>query len=75
MKRRLIINLPEIKDGEILLTGMYYSVDPYMRGRMNDTKSYVPPFEIDKHIPTCKFQERCGLLLLTVCNLLQASKN
>lgn len=44
------INLPEIKDGEILLTGMYYSVDPYMRGRMNDTKSYVPPFEIDKPI-------------------------
>ena len=27
---------------------MYYSVDPYMRGRMNDAKSYVPPFEIDK---------------------------
>ena len=24
------------------------SVDPYMRGRMNDTKSYVPPFELGK---------------------------
>lgn len=42
------IELPEISDGEILLTGVYYSVDPYMRGRMNDAKSYVPPFEIDK---------------------------
>jgi hypothetical protein len=42
------IELPEISDGEILLTGMYYSVDPYMRGRMNDAISYVPPFEIDK---------------------------
>ena len=40
--------VPEIKAGEILLKGMYYSVDPYMRGRMNDAKSYVPPFEIDK---------------------------
>jgi len=42
------IELPEIKDGEVLLEGMYYSVDPYMRGRMNDAKSYVPPFEIGK---------------------------
>ena len=40
----------EIKDGEILLKGLYYSVDPYMRGRMNDAKSYAPPFEIDKPI-------------------------
>lgn len=42
------LELPEIKTGEILLKGMYYSVDPYMRGRMNDTKSYVAPFELDK---------------------------
>ncbi len=44
------IELSEIKPGEILLKGMYYSVDPYMRGRMNDAKSYAPPFEIDKAI-------------------------
>jgi NADPH-dependent curcumin reductase CurA len=42
------IDLPELKPGEILLKGMYYSVDPYMRGRMNDAKSYVAPFEIDQ---------------------------
>ena len=42
------IELPEIKKGEVLLQAMYYSVDPYMRGRMNDAKSYAPPFEIDK---------------------------
>jgi len=46
--RRMQVELPEIKTGEILLKGMYYSVDPYMRGRMNDAKSYVPPFEIHK---------------------------
>ncbi len=44
------IELAEIKGGEILLKGMFYSVDPYMRGRMNDAKSYAPPFEIDKPI-------------------------
>lgn len=40
------IELPLLGDGEVLLEGMYYSVDPYMRGRMNDVKSYVQPFEI-----------------------------
>ncbi len=42
--------LSEIKDAEVLLQGLYYSVDPYMRGRMNDAKSYVPPFNIDEPI-------------------------
>lgn len=42
------IELPEIKAGEVLLEAMYYSGDTYMRGRMNDAKSYTPPFEIDK---------------------------
>jgi NADPH-dependent curcumin reductase CurA len=46
--RMMQVELPKIKAGEILLKGMYYSVDPYMRGRMNDSKSYVAPFEIDK---------------------------
>ena len=40
------ITNPEIKDGEVLIKGLFYSVDPYMRGRMNDAKSYVPPFQV-----------------------------
>jgi NADPH-dependent curcumin reductase CurA len=40
------IELPELRDGEVLLQGQYYSVDPYMRGRMNDAKSYTPPFQV-----------------------------
>lgn len=40
--------LPAINDNEVLLEGLYYSVDPYMRGRMNDAKSYAPPFETGK---------------------------
>lgn len=33
-------------DGEVLTRNIYLSMDPYMRGRMNDVKSYVPPFQI-----------------------------
>jgi NADPH-dependent curcumin reductase CurA len=36
------------QDGEVLVRNLYMSVDPYMRGRMNDAKSYVPPFELGK---------------------------
>jgi len=44
------IELPQIQVGEVLLKGLYYSVDPYMRGRMNDAKSYVSPFQVDQPI-------------------------
>jgi hypothetical protein len=40
--------LDPIQDGEVLLKGLYYSVDPYMRGRMNEAKSYVAPFKINE---------------------------
>ena len=42
------IELPILQEGEVLLKGIYYSVDPYMRGRMNDVPSYVPPFQLGK---------------------------
>ncbi len=38
--------LPPPADGQLLVRNLYMSVDPYMRGRMNDVKSYVPPFQI-----------------------------
>jgi NADPH-dependent curcumin reductase CurA len=34
--------------GEVLVRNLFMSVDPYMRGRMREGKSYVPPFEIGK---------------------------
>ena len=34
------------KDGEIQVKNEWMSVDPYMRGRMYDRESYVPPFQI-----------------------------
>ncbi|RTY97261.1 NADP-dependent oxidoreductase [Flavobacterium sp. RSP49] len=44
------IELDDLKKGEVLLKGLYYSVDPYMRGRMNEGKSYVAQFELDQPI-------------------------
>ena len=38
--------VPQAGSGEVLVRNVYMSVDPYMRGRMNDTKSYVPSFKI-----------------------------
>ena len=40
------IELPAVRDGQLRVKNMWLSVDPYMRGRMNDVKSYVPAFEI-----------------------------
>ncbi|VVE08291.1 NADP-dependent oxidoreductase [Pandoraea iniqua] len=39
--------LPELGDGQVLVRNFYLSLDPYMRGRMNDTKSYAPPQPLD----------------------------
>jgi NADPH-dependent curcumin reductase CurA len=41
---------PQIQAGEVLLRTSYVSVDPYLRGRMNDAKSYISPFELNKPI-------------------------
>jgi NADPH-dependent curcumin reductase CurA len=40
------VNVPEPGPGQVLVRNSYMSVDPYMRGRMMDRKSYVPPFQI-----------------------------
>jgi NADPH-dependent curcumin reductase CurA len=37
-----------VGDGQVRIRNLWLSVDPYMRGRMNDVKSYVPPFELDQ---------------------------
>jgi NADPH-dependent curcumin reductase CurA len=39
--------MPPIGDGEVRVRGLYLSLDPYMRGRMNDAPSYVPPVQVD----------------------------
>lgn len=42
------VEVPAPGAGEVQVKNLYMSVDPYMRGRMSDRKSYVPPFEIGK---------------------------
>ncbi len=42
------VALPALGDGMVHVRNRWLSVDPYMRGRMNDVKSYVPPFQIDE---------------------------
>ncbi|WP_351121841.1 NADP-dependent oxidoreductase [Shewanella sp. T24-MNA-CIBAN-0130] len=41
------VNKPGPAEGEVLLRAVYLSLDPYMRGRMNDSKSYAEPVAID----------------------------
>ncbi len=39
---------PELKEGEFLIKCEYISLDPAMRGWLNDTRSYIPPVQIDE---------------------------
>jgi NADPH-dependent curcumin reductase CurA len=40
--------VPEPGPGQALVRNRYLSVDPYMRGRMDDAKSYAPPYRLDE---------------------------
>lgn len=42
--------LDELAPGQVRVVNEFISVDPYMRGRMNDAKSYVPPFQLDREM-------------------------
>jgi NADPH:quinone reductase len=44
------INLGPLNEGEVLLKPLYISVDPYMRGRMSNVKSYAAGYEVDKPV-------------------------
>ena len=39
---------PQPGEGEILLKSLYISVDPYLRGRMRNEESYIPPFQLNQ---------------------------
>lgn len=46
--RTVRVDLPDLAPGQVRVANTFVSVDPYMRGRMNDVKSYVPPFAVDE---------------------------
>ncbi|WFE41415.1 NADP-dependent oxidoreductase [Micromonospora sp. WMMD998] len=45
--RLVTTDVPTPGPGQVVVRNQFMSVDPYMRGRMNDAKSYVPPFALD----------------------------
>ncbi|MDP4240629.1 MAG: NADP-dependent oxidoreductase [Bacteroidota bacterium] len=45
-----LTELPELNPGDVFLKPLFFSVDPYLRGRMKDAKSYINPFQIDQPI-------------------------
>ncbi len=42
------MELPDLAPNQVRVANEFLSVDPYMRGRMNDVKSYVPPFALNE---------------------------
>lgn len=42
------VDVPELQDGQVLVRNHFLSLDPYMRGRMNDSKSYAQPQPLDE---------------------------
>ena len=46
--RTVTVDLPALAEGEVRVANEFVSVDPYMRGRMNEGRSYIPPFELEE---------------------------
>jgi len=46
----ITVEIPKLTQGKVLLMAHTFSVDPYMRGRMSDAKSYIAPFAIGEPI-------------------------
>lgn len=44
--RTVTVELPPLQPGEVRVANAFVSVDPYMRGRMNDAESYVAPYAL-----------------------------
>jgi len=46
--RQETVTLPALTDGQVLVRSLFLSLDPYMRPRMTELRSYTPPFELGK---------------------------
>ena len=56
--KQVTTELPSLKENEVLVKNQWMSVDPYMRGRMIQRKSYVPPFELHEPLQGVKWKNR-----------------
>ncbi len=45
---KIDVELPELSDGDVRVRNTFLSVDPYMRGRMNEGRSYIAPFNLNE---------------------------
>ena len=54
------VDVPAPNAGEVQVRNLWMSVDPYMRPRMNDVPSYVPPFEVGKPLDGAAVGEVIG---------------
>ncbi|QAV71052.1 NADP-dependent oxidoreductase [Salinibacterium sp. UTAS2018] len=45
---KIQVDLPELADGDVRVRNTFLSVDPYMRGRMNEGRSYIAPFNLNE---------------------------
>ena len=43
-------DLPNLQDGQVLIKSKYISVDPYMRGKMSEAKSYTEPYKLNEPV-------------------------
>ena len=46
--RQESVELSALSDGQVLIRSRFLSLDPYMRPRMTELRSYTPPFELGK---------------------------
>lgn len=56
----LAAEVPQPNDGEVLVRTLYISVDPYLRGRMREGRSYIPPFQVGQVIESGAVGEVVG---------------
>lgn len=57
------VDVPELRDNQVLIKVLWLSLDPYMRGRMNDVKSYAEPLQIGDVM----IGESAGVVIRTTC--------
>ncbi|SDR81147.1 NADP-dependent oxidoreductase [Gramella sp. MAR_2010_147] len=57
LKNFQIEEIEEVKNGEIVLESKFISVDPYLRGRMRDEKSYIEPFKVGEPLESMVIAE------------------
>ena len=49
--RTVAVELPDLGPDQVRVANEFLSVDPYMRGRMNDAESYTPPYALGATTP------------------------